>query len=162
MAVYQSIVLELRKYQREPARAQDYVQKDEHAEAVLHFVVNSTVRAHPFDSVCGRQHQAEIDHDGEGDTREHDGDSEPAYGLLSGIGRATHGGLVRLEGEVREDRGNGYAECQAPDPGRVVAVLSAIGHPEENVARSESVPHVVAQSAEPEEGGHQGNVHDCV
>lgn len=124
--------------------------------------MNPAVRAHPFDPVRGRQHQAEIDHDGEGDAGEHHGDPEPAHGLLGGISRAAHGGLVRLEGEVCEDRRTGYADRQAPDPRRVVAVLPTVGHPEENVARPECVPHVVAQGGEPEEGGHQGNVHDRV
>lgn len=116
--------------------------------------MNSAVRAHPFDPVRGRQHKAEIDHNGEGDTHEHHGDPEPAHGLLGGIGRAAHGGLVCLEGEMRKDRGTGYTDRQTPDPRRVVAVFPTIGHPQENVAWPECVPHVVAQGAEPEEGSH--------
>lgn len=162
MAVYQSVVLELREQQGEPAGAHDRIEKDEHPEAVFHFVMNTAVRAHPLDPVGGRQYQAQVDHDGERDAHEHDGEPEPAHGLLGRVGRAVHGGLVRLEGEVREDRRAGYADRQAPDPGRVVAVLPAVGHPQENVARPERVPHVVAQSAEPEESGHQENEHDRV
>lgn len=162
MAVYQSVVLELRQQQREPAGAHDRVEKDEHPEAVLHLVMDASVRAHPLDPVRGRQYQAQIDHDGEGDAHEHHGEPEPAHSLLDRIRRAAHGGLARLEGEVREDRRASKAGCQAPDPGRVVAVLPAVGHPQKNVARPERVPHVVAQGAEPEESGHQENVHDYV
>jgi len=58
MAVYQSVVLELREQQREPAGAHDRIEKDKHPEAVFHFVMNTAVRAHPFDPVRGRQYQA--------------------------------------------------------------------------------------------------------
>lgn len=162
MAIYQGVVLEPREQKREPAGAHDRIEKDEHPEAVLHFVMDTAVRAHPLDPVRGRQYQAQIDHDGERDTHEHHGKPQPTYGFLGRIGRTAHGGFIRLKGEMREDRRACYADRYTPNPGRVVAVLPAVGHPQENVARSERVPHVVAQGAEPEEGGHQENVHDRV
>lgn len=129
MAVYQSVVLEPRQQQREPAGAHDHVEKGEHPEAILHFVMNTAVRTHPLDPVRGRQDQTQIDHDGERDAHEDHGKPKPAQGFLGRITRAAHGGLVRLEGEMREDRRASYAGRQAPDPGRVVAVFPAVSHP---------------------------------
>jgi len=75
---------------------------------------------------------------------------------------AADSGLIRLEDEVREDRGAADADGQTPYPRRVIAVLLAIGYSQKNVARFKRVPHVVAQRAQPEEDRHQGNVHDDV
>lgn len=134
VTVNEDLVLQLRHQQGEPAEGHRHEYQSEHAKAVLHLVMNSAVRSHALYRVRGRENEAQIDDNREGDGREEHGKPEPADGFLGRIRRPGDERFVRLEGEVREDRSRRYRHCRSPNVGRVVAVLPAVGHPQEYVS----------------------------